>query len=265
MAEMGEKLMRSVLGGVALLRGVGARRRAPQEGPHRRRRHLRAAVPGRAARARVRHRPRALHAPRGARRRAHRRGRRADPVGPGQGRGGQGVRASARTIDLEKSFAYGNGTEDVEFLESVGRPTALNPTKELAAVAARARLAVASASSRAARPGVQEVVRTAAAYGGLTAGLYAGVGLGLLKRSRKAGMNTTMSLGSDVGLALARRQARRRRAKSTCGRPAGGVHLQPPELARRHDRHEAAARGRHRGGQDRRSRASRSWARSRGC
>ena len=31
---------------------------------------------------------------------------------------------------------------------------------------------------------------------------------------------------------------------------ARGVHLQPPELARRHDRHEAAARGRDRGGQE---------------
>ena len=110
--------------------------------------------------------------------------------------------ARANRIDLEKSFAYGNGSEDLQFLETVGRPTALNPTKELAAARRRARLAQRPLPRRAAAPGLQEVVRTVAAYGGLTAGLYAGLGVGLLKRSRKAGANTTMSVGSDVGLAL---------------------------------------------------------------
>jgi putative phosphoserine phosphatase / 1-acylglycerol-3-phosphate O-acyltransferase len=110
--------------------------------------------------------------------------------------------AKRENIDLSKSFAYGNGTEDLEFLETVGRPTALNPTKDLDRFA-RERSWPSARFSGIGRPGVQEVVRTAGAYGGLTAGLYAGVGLGLLKRSRKAGMNTTMSLGSDVGLTLA--------------------------------------------------------------
>jgi len=110
--------------------------------------------------------------------------------------------AKRENIDLSKSFAYGNGTEDVDFLETVGRPTALNPTKDLDRVA-RERSWPSARFNGIGRPGVQEMVRTAGAYGGLTAGLYAGVGLGLLKRSRKAGMNTTMQLGSDVGLGLA--------------------------------------------------------------
>jgi putative phosphoserine phosphatase/1-acylglycerol-3-phosphate O-acyltransferase len=121
--------------------------------------------------------------------------------GPGKA---QAVKEFAKRekIDLKKSFGYGNGTEDVDFLESVGRPTALNPTKDLDRVA-RERSWPSVRFNGIGRPGVQEIVRTAGAYGGLTAGLYAGVGLGLLKRSRKAGMNTTMSLGSDVGLTLA--------------------------------------------------------------
>jgi HAD superfamily hydrolase (TIGR01490 family) len=121
--------------------------------------------------------------------------------GPGKA---EAIQAFARRnrIDLEKSFAYGNGTEDVQFLETVGRPTALNPTKELDRVA-RERAWPAARFAARGRPGVEEVARTVGAYGGLTAGLYAGVGLGLLKRSRKAAMNTTMSLGSDVGLSLA--------------------------------------------------------------
>jgi HAD superfamily hydrolase (TIGR01490 family) len=121
--------------------------------------------------------------------------------GPGKA---QAVAKFAReqNIDLEKSFAYGNGTEDVQFLETVGRPTALNPTKDLDTIA-RERSWPTSRFRPRGRPGVEEVARTVAAYGGLTAGLYAGVGLGLVKRSRKAAMNTTMSLGSDVGLGLA--------------------------------------------------------------
>jgi putative phosphoserine phosphatase/1-acylglycerol-3-phosphate O-acyltransferase len=114
------------------------------------------------------------------------------------------VREFARRhrVDLERSFAYGNGSEDVQFLETVGRPAALNPTKDLDRIARERSWPTARFRPRG-RPGLQEVVRTAAAYGGLTAGLYAGVGHGLLARSRKAGMNTTMQLGSDLGLALA--------------------------------------------------------------
>jgi HAD superfamily hydrolase (TIGR01490 family) len=121
--------------------------------------------------------------------------------GPGKARA---VKAFARdqNIDLERSFAYGNGSEDVQFLETVGRPAALNPTDELARVARSRSWPTARFDPRG-RPGIESVVRTAAAYGGLTAGLYAGVGVGLLKRSRKAAMNTTMALGSDVGLGLA--------------------------------------------------------------
>jgi putative phosphoserine phosphatase/1-acylglycerol-3-phosphate O-acyltransferase len=110
--------------------------------------------------------------------------------------------ARENKIDLSKSFGYGNGTEDVQFLETVGRPTALNPTKDLERIAGERGWPTARFRPRG-RAGLDEAVRTAAAYGGLTAGLGVGVGLGLLKRSRKTAMNTTMSLGSDAGLTLA--------------------------------------------------------------
>jgi putative phosphoserine phosphatase/1-acylglycerol-3-phosphate O-acyltransferase len=109
--------------------------------------------------------------------------------------------ARAHNIELRKSFAYGNGSEDEQFLEAVGRPNAVNPTKNLQQLADDRGWPSARFTPRG-RPGVQEVGRTIAAYGGLTAGLYAGLGIGLLKRSRKAAANTTMSVGSDVGLAL---------------------------------------------------------------
>ena len=65
----------------------------------------------------------------------HRRSRRPDPVGSRQGRRRQGVRRATAASTSSKSFAYGNGNEDVQFLETVGRPTALNPTKELERIA----------------------------------------------------------------------------------------------------------------------------------
>jgi putative phosphoserine phosphatase / 1-acylglycerol-3-phosphate O-acyltransferase len=121
--------------------------------------------------------------------------------GPGKARAVEDF-AREHKIDLGKSFGYGNGTEDVQFLETVGRPTALNPTKELERIADERSWPTARFRPRG-RAGLDEAVRTAAAYGGLTAGLGVGVGLGLLTRSRKTAMNTTMSLGSDAGLTLA--------------------------------------------------------------
>jgi HAD superfamily hydrolase (TIGR01490 family) len=120
--------------------------------------------------------------------------------GPGKA---AAVKAYARdnNIDLERSFAYGNGSEDEQFLETVGRPNAVNPTKNLQQLADDRGWPSMRFTPRS-RPGLQEIGRTVAAYGGLTAGLYAGLGMGLLKRSRKTAANTTMSVGSDVGLAL---------------------------------------------------------------
>jgi HAD superfamily hydrolase (TIGR01490 family) len=109
--------------------------------------------------------------------------------------------AQDNNIDLERSFAYGNGSEDEQFLETVGRPNAVNPTKNLQTLADDRGWPSMRFTPRG-RPGLQEIGRTVAAYGGLTAGLYAGLGMGLLKRSRKTAANTTMSVGSDVGLAL---------------------------------------------------------------
>jgi putative phosphoserine phosphatase/1-acylglycerol-3-phosphate O-acyltransferase len=87
-------------------------------------------------------------------------------------------------------------------VEPGGRPTAVNPSKELQRAAKDRGWPTARFRARA-RPALEEIGRTVAAYGGLAAGLYAGLGIGLLNRSRKDAMNVTMSLGSDVGLALA--------------------------------------------------------------
>jgi len=43
--------------------------------------------------------------------------------------------ANERRVDLERSFAYANGDEDVPFLKTVGNPRALNPQEGLARTA----------------------------------------------------------------------------------------------------------------------------------
>jgi putative phosphoserine phosphatase/1-acylglycerol-3-phosphate O-acyltransferase len=110
--------------------------------------------------------------------------------------------AEEHGIDLGASHGYGNGDEDVPFLSTVGHPVAVNPSSGLAAVAAERGWRV---ERFAARPGagVLDVVRTAAAYGGLAVGCGVGAALGVLNHSRRDAANLTFSLGSDLGLSLA--------------------------------------------------------------
>jgi putative phosphoserine phosphatase / 1-acylglycerol-3-phosphate O-acyltransferase len=105
-------------------------------------------------------------------------------------------------IDLESSYAYGNGDEDIEFLRTVGRPRAVNPGRELAASARAEGWPVARFGGRG-RPGLDAVVRTAAAYSGMATALGAGLGIGLVTRSRREGANFTTSVAGDAALALA--------------------------------------------------------------
>jgi HAD superfamily hydrolase (TIGR01490 family) len=111
--------------------------------------------------------------------------------------------ARGQRIDLARSFAYGNGGEDVEFLSLVGRPRPINPAHELERVAGERGWPVTRFRRSSGRPGVVDVTRTLSAYGGMLAAFGAGLGLGLLNRSRRDAVNLTMGMGSDVALALA--------------------------------------------------------------
>jgi putative phosphoserine phosphatase/1-acylglycerol-3-phosphate O-acyltransferase len=110
--------------------------------------------------------------------------------------------AEAHGIDLGSSYAYGNGDEDIEFLRTVDRPRAINPGRELAATARAEGWPIARFGGRS-RPGVDALVRTAAAYAGMATAFGAGLGVGLLSRSRREAVNFTTSIGSDAALALA--------------------------------------------------------------
>jgi putative phosphoserine phosphatase/1-acylglycerol-3-phosphate O-acyltransferase len=110
--------------------------------------------------------------------------------------------ARAREIDLKRSYGYGNGDEDMYFLDAVGVPRALNPQPGLQKVADDRGWPAYRLSGRG-RPSVESVVRTGAAIAGLGAAAALGIGIGLLNRSRRDGANFATSVGSDAALALA--------------------------------------------------------------
>jgi HAD superfamily hydrolase (TIGR01490 family) len=114
------------------------------------------------------------------------------------------VRALAERegIDLSQSFGYANGDEDIDFLQAVGHPTAVNPGKLLEAVARHGEWPVERYAPKA-KGSRLDLPRTVAAYSGLAASCVIGAGLGLLNGSRRVAANTSLSVGSEVALSLA--------------------------------------------------------------
>jgi HAD superfamily hydrolase (TIGR01490 family) len=121
--------------------------------------------------------------------------------GPGKAAAVQEFAARTR-VDLMRSFAYGNGNEDVEFLSAVGCPRPVNPSSELERTAIEREWPV-TFFTRAGRPGLLEMTRTLGAFGGFAAAFGTGLAIGLLNRSRRDASNLMMSAGSDTALALA--------------------------------------------------------------
>jgi putative phosphoserine phosphatase/1-acylglycerol-3-phosphate O-acyltransferase len=130
-------------------------------------------------------------------------GKLAGPVRWGEGKA-QAVRefSQGRDIDLQRSFGYGNGDEDVAFLETVGKPRPLNPERGLMRVAGERGWPVTRLTPRAGT-GLRPIVRTGAALAGLGAAASIGVGVGLLNRSRRIAGNLATGAGCDLALALA--------------------------------------------------------------
>lgn len=110
--------------------------------------------------------------------------------------------AAEEDVDLDASFAYSNGFEDLPFLEAVGRPRPLNPDGRLADEAARRGWPARRFRGRG-RPGPVDVGRTVAAYGGMFASFGVGLGIGLVNRSRRQAVDLSFSLFGDVTCALA--------------------------------------------------------------
>ena len=81
-------------------------------------------------------------------------------------------------LDMEESFAYADGDEDVPLLASVGNPAAVNPRPHMAKAAEDRGWAILRGVRTAALPTPKALTRTAAAYGGFVGGTAIAAGLG---------------------------------------------------------------------------------------
>lgn len=121
--------------------------------------------------------------------------------GPGKA---AAVRRLAREwdLDLDASFAYSDGNEDVPYLEAVGHPAAVSPQRGLRGVAEARGWPILDLRNPSANP-LAMAVRTGAFYGTFLGSAAIGFASGLLGRDRTEAMQGAVASGLDAGLALA--------------------------------------------------------------
>jgi putative phosphoserine phosphatase / 1-acylglycerol-3-phosphate O-acyltransferase len=107
--------------------------------------------------------------------------------GPGKARAVQAF-AAENGVDLSKSYFYADGDEDVALMYLVGNPRPTNPAGKLAAVAAKRGWPVLRFSSRSGSSPISQL-RTAAGVASLVPIAAGAVGLGLLTRNKRTGVN----------------------------------------------------------------------------
>lgn len=127
----------------------------------------------------------------------------ASPIRWGQGKAdGVDEFAAQWGIRMDESFAYGNGGEDVAFLETVGHPCALNPDSDLLESARERDWTVAYLTREPSTTPVN-IVRSGLALGALATSVAGGGTIALLRQNRTEGANFLAGPGCDATLAAA--------------------------------------------------------------
>ena len=103
--------------------------------------------------------------------------------------------------DLDQSFFYSDSDDDLQLLERVGRPRALNPNSKLDRIARGKRWPIARFGSRG-QPSVGQYVRSIAATSSLVGSFLAGLPIYALTGSRRDSNNFSFSLFADTASAL---------------------------------------------------------------
>ena len=113
----------------------------------------------------------------------------AEPIiwGPGKARAVQRF-AKGNGIDLSKSYFYADGDEDVALMYLVGNPRPTNPAGKMAAVAEKRGWPVLRFSSRSGASPVSQV-RTVAGIASMVPVAAGALGVGLLTRNKRTGVN----------------------------------------------------------------------------
>ena len=120
--------------------------------------------------------------------------------GPGKREAAEAL-ATRAGADLDDGFFYSDSTDDIELLERVGHPVALNPSARLRAVARDRDWPSADFGSRG-RPTLSQFVRSIAATVSLVPSFAAGLPIYALTRSRRDALNFSLSLFADTASAL---------------------------------------------------------------
>ena len=116
--------------------------------------------------------------------------------GPGKARAVQNF-AAANGVDLAKSYFYADGDEDVALMYLVGNPRPTNPAGKLQAVAMKRGWPVLRFTSRSGSSPVSQI-RTVAAIASLVPAAAGAIGVGLLARNRRTGVNFFTSTWSRL-------------------------------------------------------------------
>lgn len=111
--------------------------------------------------------------------------------------------AQQRGIDLDASFGYANGDEDVPFLAAVGHPVAVNPQPRLSAEASRRGWPVVRFEGGPGRFDLIPQVRFGGMWAALAGAGSTGLAMSLLSRDRWRGINLTISTFSHLAAAFA--------------------------------------------------------------
>lgn len=125
--------------------------------------------------------------------------------GPGKARAVQAFSAK-NGVDLTKSYFYADGDEDVALMYLVGNPRPTNPAGKLQAVAVKRGWPILKFTSRSGSSPVAQL-RTVAGIASLLPAAAGGLGLGLLTRNRRTGVNFftaawTRLLMTSIGIDL---------------------------------------------------------------
>lgn len=110
--------------------------------------------------------------------------------------------AAENGIDLKDSYFYADGDEDVALMYLVGNPRPTNPEGRMAAVAKRRGWPILRFSSRG-PVGLRRQIRTLAGFGSMFPVAAGAVGIGVLTRNRRRGVNFFTSTFSQLSLAIA--------------------------------------------------------------
>lgn len=110
--------------------------------------------------------------------------------------------ANDHDIDLNESFTYSNGGEDVPFLEASGNPRPLNPDDELREIAVEKNWPVTDLVMPH-RHNPVTLARSGAALASVGLAVAAGFGVALVNRDRSMGASVAASMGSDLALGTA--------------------------------------------------------------